>query len=140
MSKRTHVAFGLLLAALLFKVNLASFVPIVILSSMLPDLDLLLRSLLLIKHRKTFHNVWSLDLVCASATRLVPDVFPFIAAGILSHFIMGSLTKTGVMRLYPFSKSKLSGPFRTGGIFDNFLFLASILGLGYVLTQDLIPL
>ncbi|MEM3481082.1 MAG: hypothetical protein QW576_05295, partial [Candidatus Korarchaeum sp.] len=60
MSKRTHVAFGLLLASLLLRTDLMPFIPIVFLASVLPDLDLLLRDLPLIEHRKTFHNVWFL--------------------------------------------------------------------------------
>ncbi|MEM1985054.1 MAG: metal-dependent hydrolase [Candidatus Korarchaeum sp.] len=139
MSKRTHVAFGLLLASLLLRTDLMPFIPIVFLASVLPDLDLLLRDLPLIEHRKTFHNVWFLILVYALAVRFSPRVSYLMVIGVLSHLMMDSLTKQGVMWLYPLSRSKLSGPFRTGGAFDNSMFLMLMLASMYVLVQGFLP-
>lgn len=138
MSKRTHMAFGLLLASLLLRTEMIPFIPVVLLASMLPDLDLLLSGLPFIEHRKTFHNIWFLVFVHALAIRFLPEVSPFISVGIFSHFIMDSLTKRGVMWLYPLSKRKLRGPLRAGGTFDKLLFLVFMLIFGYITFNSLL--
>lgn len=140
MSRRTHVAFGLLFTSPLFKTELMPFIPIVLLASVLPDLDLLLKDLPFVEHRKTFHNIWFLMTVYALAARFLPEVSSLVAVSVFSHFIADSLTKQGVMWLYPISKSKLRGPFRTGGTLDNLLFLGSMLTLVYILARRILPL
>jgi inner membrane protein len=135
MSKRTHLAFALLLSAYLFRFSPQQllFVPIVLISAMLPDLDLALRGFPLVEHRKTFHNIWFTAAAAYAILHLTgsPLVAELSSIGIISHLLMDSSTKVGVMWLYPLSKWKLSGPLRTGGRADTMIGILSLVGASY---------
>ena len=139
MSKKTHIAFALFLSSYLFRSNplLLPFIPMVFVSAMLPDLDLALRGIPFIEHRKTFHNIWFMMAVMIIFWNLSYDVLvtELFSIGIVSHFLMDSLTKQGVMWLYPLSNWKIKGPLRTGGIVDSLIGAASILAAGYLMAS-----
>jgi membrane-bound metal-dependent hydrolase YbcI (DUF457 family) len=139
MSKRTHLAFALLLSAYLFRSSPQHLlsVPIVLISAMLPDLDLALRGFPLIEHRKTFHNIWFTVAAAYAIFYLTgsPLVTWLSSIGIISHLLMDSLTKVGVMWLYPLSKWKLSGPLRTGGRADTIVGILSLIGASYFIIS-----
>ncbi|MGB9630805.1 MAG: metal-dependent hydrolase [Candidatus Methanodesulfokora sp.] len=138
MSKKTHLAFALFLSSYLLRSNpqLLIFVPIVFVSAMLPDLDLALRSIPFIEHRKTFHNIWFMIAVMIIFWSLTHDALltRLFSIGIVSHFLMDSLTKQGVMWLYPLSNWRIRGPLRTGGLVDSLIGAASILASAYLMT------
>ncbi len=117
MQKYTHLIFALLLFLLLnqilhFPIYLSLFA---FLGAMLPDLDIKIRKL----HRKIFHNIWFLMLVLFALFELhlidqrIGIVF---SIGFLSHLIADSLTHMGIMPLWPITKPKFNGPFRTGSL------------------------
>jgi len=136
MSKKTHIAFALFLSSYLFRsdLKLLLFIPVIFVSAMLPDLDLALRSIPFIEHRKTFHNIWFMIAAIALLWILVHDplVTRLFSIGIISHFLMDSLTKKGVMWLYPLSNWRISGPLRTGGLIDSLIGAASLLASIYL--------
>jgi len=141
MSKKTHLAFALLLSAYLFRLSPQQllFIPIVFISAMLPDLDLALKSLPLIEHRKTFHNIWFMIAAAYAIFYLTGSslVAGLSLVGVLSHLLMDSLTKVGVMWFYPLSRWKLRGPLRTGSTADTVIGVLSIIGASYLMIGTL---
>jgi len=133
MQKYTHLIFALLLFLLLnqvfhFPIYLALFA---FLGAMLPDMDLKVRKL----HRKIFHNIWFLMIVLfvlfelAFIDQRVGIVF---SIGFISHLIADSLTHMGIMPLWPITKPKFNGPFRTGSMGEYLLLTVMILIIFFV--------
>jgi len=141
MSKKTHLAFALLLSAYLFRFSPQQlpFVPIVFISAMLPDLDLALKSFPLIEHRKTFHNIWFMIAAAYAIFHFTGSslIAELSSIGVLSHLLMDSLTKVGVMWFYPLSSWKLRGPLRTGSKADTAIGILSLIGASYLMIGAL---
>ncbi|RLG47299.1 MAG: hypothetical protein DRO06_03055, partial [Thermoproteota archaeon] len=108
MRKTTHVLLGLALADLVLTAlgvevgERHALLALSAVASMVPDLDLALRSLPLVEHRKTFHNVWTLAVVTAVYAYLLGwEAAAAASAAFLSHLASDSLTKVGVWWLHP---------------------------------------
>jgi len=139
MSKKTHLAFALFLSSYLFRADpkLIPFMPVVFVFAMLPDMDLALRKLPFIEHRKTFHNIWFTTAVIIILWYLTHDTLltELSSIGIISHLLMDSLTRNGVMWLYPLSNWRIKGPVRTGGMLDSLIGSFSILATLYLVAS-----
>ena len=143
MQKKTHIAFGVLLFAILtsiFSMNwtLAVFAA---LGAFFPDIDWLLDKKyipaiikkytwnLIFKvgiHRTLLHNVWVLTIatylfLLLSGSWAASTAF---AVGIISHLIADSITLSGIYWLWPFGDNRIfgqkryffiNGPVKTGG-------------------------
>tara|TARA_Y100000310_G_scaffold17224_1_gene17094 strand:+ start:4304 stop:4747 length:444 start_codon:yes stop_codon:yes gene_type:complete len=132
MQYHTHLLFALLLALYTkdyFQADLF-FIIIVLIGSLLPDLDetksylgrripfLPTISKLLFGHRGIYHSI-----PFAILLTLLINIFSFKAAiailiGYLSHILLDSITKQGIQPLWPL-KLRMKGPIKTGGLFEK---------------------
>jgi inner membrane protein len=93
---------------------------------------------LLFGHRGLFHSF-----IFAIFLFFVIDIFggKVMSAGVLlgysSHLILDGLTKQGIMPFIPFSRLKIKGFIRSGGLLDLFLFIVFFGLSGYVLFSFL---
>ena len=130
MQKKTHLAFGLFLASILFVLG-ASFEYVILIGfiSFLPDIDWLMdklwfRNNSLFKqlwrkifksrpiHRTFLHNVWVMIILMIlfgyfSNWNLLAISSVFV--GYFSHLLMDSLTVAGVYWLWPYGDEKIFG-------------------------------
>lgn len=144
MLARTHFVFGLFLALLFFPHvnNKFVFLPIVLIASLLPDIDCaysylgknkLFRILqFFVKHRGAIHSLTVCLIVSLLFAFFVPVLaFPFFL-GYTGHLFLDSITPDGVRPLWPVKK-ELSGKIRTGGNVEKVFFYFLIL-ISFVLT------
>lgn len=152
MMFKTHLALGFLIALLSLQFLSPSypwlFVPLVTIFSALPDIDtekskfgrkiypisLFLR--IIFGHRGLFHSLFAALGFYALFWYLG---YPFIALvvliGYLAHLIGDALTVEGVAFLYPFSKRRISGFMRCGGIMETFFrFAFMVASLAYLIN------
>jgi len=136
---RTHFVFGLLFAllALYFinPINKYIFIMIVVLSSLLPDLDhkesfinnklKIFKSFsYFVKHRGILHSIWIplalwLLLDFGFNSRYGSAVF----IGYLSHLFSDGLTKAGINIVHPLKQLRIQGFIETGSILEHLVFL-----------------
>jgi len=57
--------------------------------------------------------------------------------GFLSHLFLDCLTLKGVILFWPISKKRIKGFFKTGGIFETFLFFILLFVDFYLLSRIL---
>ncbi|HJX05820.1 MAG TPA: metal-dependent hydrolase [Candidatus Nanoarchaeia archaeon] len=136
----THLAFALFLSLMIVKnavlpVNSYVFVAIILLGSLLPDIDsgtsfigkrFKLTSLFF-KHRGMVHSIifmTGFSIVVFSITKSIYYFLAF-AAGYLSHLLLDSLTPKGVAFFWP-NKKRMRGRFRTTGLVDILLLVVFI--------------
>ncbi|MBU3905110.1 MAG: metal-dependent hydrolase [Nanoarchaeota archaeon] len=127
MQKYTHLLFALLFFLLLnqyfrFPLYLAVFAFI---GATVPDIDLKIKSL----HRKLLHNIWTpiiISFILLQLNLIDQMIAIIFSIGFLSHLLSDSLTHMGIMPLWPITKPKFNGPFRTGGL-GEFGILAGML-------------
>jgi len=138
MRGKSHLAFGFALMFLFipYVENKAVFIPVVLLASLLPDIDqassylgnkLIFRPLqLFVKHRGVIHSV-TMALVASAIFAFVypPVAFPLFL-GYASHLFLDSLTIEGIKPFWPF-KPEVKGHFRTGGSVESGVFIGLII-------------
>ncbi len=138
MMLKTHLAFSFLFGLFLyplFKINQILFFIIFLFCSILPDIDITTSKIgattkplsniinLLFSHRGFFHSIFPPLIVL-----FVFYYFGYITIGIivflgyLSHLIMDSFTKTGIMFFQPLHNFRIRGFFTVGGFFEYLLF------------------
>ena len=133
MIKRTHLAIGTALSLyfLPFVNNKLLFVPIVIISSLLPDIDSMHSQLgrkkifrpiqTFLTHRGPLHSYT----VCIIISIILAFFFPLFALpfflGYSFHLFADSFTINGIRPFWPF-KFNTSGVVRTGNVTDKTIF------------------
>jgi inner membrane protein len=141
MQFKTHLAFSLLIALLAVNFGIitpsAIFFAFVLLGSLLPDIDTpesfvgkAFRPIscifrLFLGHRTVFHSIWVPSAILIVIAAFNPAVGIAIFLGYISHLLIDMLTKSGIRPLYPLD-FHISGPFRTGGLFEILIFLALV--------------
>ena len=135
----THIAFGFLIALLfypLFKISIIIYFSLVLLGTLLPDIDhresIISKFLfpfswiigLFFKHRGIFHSLLFLLILLL----VISNYFGLIYAvpliiGITSHILLDSLTIQGINYLYPITTLKISGFIETGKTGETVFFL-----------------
>lgn len=135
MIKRTHLAIGLALA-LLFLPHVNSkllFVPIVLITCLLPDIDSsgsyyghskIFRPLqFFVRHRGILHSFTFCILISIVFALFIPALsLPFFI-GYASHLFADSFTIEGIILFWPFKKTS-SGFLRTGGRIEHSIFIS----------------
>jgi len=147
---KTHVAFGILsaLAVLpfLMPANLFLFFSVVILSSILPDIDHTKSKIsskipiipsiiqLFFKHRGIIHSLPFMALVAYIVNIFLGrELAIAFLVGFLSHLIADGLTISGINFLHPFAQLRLQGFVETGSITETFFFILLIFIMAIVL-------
>ncbi len=136
MLRRTHLAIGFAVALyfLPFVTNEVIFVPVVLLASILPEIDALtFKGKRIFKgnkplqgHRGIFHTYTS----CVIISLLFAFFYPIFALpfflGYSFHLFADSFTKEGIRPFWPM-KATSSGVVVTGGQIDKVLFVTFIM-------------
>jgi inner membrane protein len=134
----THLLFGILLFLIsidFFKGNIILILFLILLGSVLPDIDKTNSKLgrkikligLVFGHRTFFHSLF-FPIFCLIVLTLLTNLDYGLALflGVMSHLISDSLTPAGINFFYPL-KFKLSGPIKTGGILEYvFMFFIAV--------------
>lgn len=139
MLAKTHLAFGFLAGLLALKYvvipNQLLFVVLVAIGVLLPDIDhsesRINRALkitriipFLFRHRGFFHSVFAAVLVFVVLNYWLGFVYGFgLFVGYASHLLSDALTVSGVNFLHPVSNFRISGPVKTGSLFETVLFV-----------------
>lgn len=150
MMLKTHIAFSFLLGLFLyplFSLNRLLFFGVLLFCSVLPDIDITtskigsktkpLSSIInfLFSHRGFFHSIYpglGLFFVFYFLGNAGVGFAAFI--GYLSHLVMDSLTKTGVMFFSPIHNFRVHGFFKVGGFFEYVLFFVILWGCALKLS------
>ncbi len=124
---KTHLVFAFLIGLLTYHyIALAPqiYIAILILSSMVPDIDITTSKLgrhvkligFLFTHRGFFHSLLALFLFSFLLSIAIPFIYiiPFFI-GYLSHLILDAINYQGIMFLYPFP-IKIKGIMKVGGL------------------------
>ncbi|MAG08437.1 hypothetical protein CMO89_03115 [Candidatus Woesearchaeota archaeon] len=141
---KTHLAFGFLVWLLIrpyFSINKYLLLAVVLLASVLPDIDksnskvgskIKPISFLIEKifgHRKLFHSLFLWGIISVFVWYFLDKGYAgAILIGTTSHLIADGLTKQGVNFLYPVSQFRIAGFIETGSLFE-IIFLMLVLGL-----------
>ncbi len=133
MMYRTHLTFALFLGLLFlpFIHEKIFFLPIVLLCSLLPDIDSMHSKLgkywifrplqWIVKHRGMLHSLTLAILIALIISFAFPVVaFPFFL-GYVSHLLGDAVTEEGIRPWWPFKK-EVEGFFRTGGRIEQWVF------------------
>lgn len=140
----THIAFGLLLSLLYIEIfiveNKLLFIFIVLLFSLLPDIDetkskISRKNKLVSKtinfffgHRGFFHTIWIPALLFLILILFNVKIIIGIAVliGYLSHLFLDAITRQGIRPLYPIYNKRINGFFKTNSIFEKAFFLVVV--------------
>lgn len=148
---KTHLAAGVFFALFFLSHvnNKLFFIPIVLIASLLPDIDMshsflgqskLLRPLQwIVKHRGIFHSLTFCLLISIIFALFYPVLaLPFFI-GYASHLLTDSFTVEGIKPFWPLKK-EITGSVRTGGRIESAIFLTlclvdAVLLLGWILKS-----
>lgn len=73
-------------------------------------------------HRGLLHSpIFAIALYAALRSMISPQAAMAALAGYGSHLALDALTKEGIMPFSPFSKRRIKGPIRTGGMQEKLL-------------------
>ncbi len=151
MMFRTHLAVGAFFALFFLShvSNKLLFIPVVLIASLLPDIDMshsflgqnkALRPLQwAVKHRGIFHSLTFCLLISIIFAFFYPVLaLPFFV-GYASHLLIDSYTAEGIRPFWPLKK-EIAGSMRAGGTVEKAIFLTlvlvdAILLLGWVLKS-----
>ena len=138
MIKKTHLVIGLAIALyfLPFVRNKLLFIPVVLISSLLPDVDSgfsavgrkkLFRPVQMVfTHRGPLHSYT----ICILISLIFAFFYPILALpfflGYSFHLFADSFTVNGIKPFWPF-KIESTGVARTGGMIDRWLFLVFVI-------------
>ena len=156
MQKKTHLAFGLMLASIFFFFGMSfQYTVLIGFVSFFPDIDWLVNFWLkedsmfkkiwfkIFKnksiHRTFLHNIWAMIFLIILFGYFSRDILTMVGIfiGYVSHLFMDSLTISGIYWLWPYGDEKVfgkrkfykNGEFITGELKEKFLFsLFVILG------------
>jgi inner membrane protein len=148
MKFSTHITFGILIGLILSRFY--SFEPFyvfyfgIFLGSLFLDIDVP-ESMLGSKikwlsriiaftfgHRGIIHSVYILILPIIII--YFSKIFGYgILIGMISHLLLDSLTKQGIEPFKPLSHYTIKGHLKTGGLFENLVFLGFIVGIVFML-------
>lgn len=144
MMHYTHIAFGLLLSLLYIEIfiveNKLLFIFIVLLFSLLPDIDetrsrigrknkLASKTInFIFGHRGLFHTIYIplllfLILILFNV-KIIIGTAVFI--GYLSHLFLDAITRQGIRPFYPLYNKRINGFIKTNSIFEKVFFLAVV--------------
>jgi membrane-bound metal-dependent hydrolase YbcI (DUF457 family) len=139
MLSSTHLLFSFLFGSLFLNyvhsLSLISkfiFVALLLIGTVLPDLDLKIPAL---KHRGLFHTIWPIILILIVnlfLKKYVSFSITALALGYGSHLFADALSQEGVTPLAPLSKEKIKGPIRVGSIAE---FIIAVLILSYLFLR-----
>ena len=133
MIKRTHLAVGLAVGLyfLPFVTHKLFFIPIVLLGSILPDIDSATSFLgrrrifrpvqLFFRHRGPIHSYTVCGIICLIFAFFYPVVALPLFFGYSLHLFLDSFTVGGIKPLWPLNFQS-SGIVRTGGAIDKVMF------------------
>ena len=148
---RSHVAFSLIIGLLTFKffnLNPYIYISLIMFFGIFIDLDSsksyigkklgILSQIInfIFGHRKIFHSIWFTLALSIGAYFLINGYFIAVLIGSLSHLILDSLTREGIMPFYPI-KYKINGVFKTNGFFELIFFICLII-INFVLLFNII--
>lgn len=152
MMHYTHIAFGLLLSLLYIKIfiveNKLLFVFIVLLFSLLPDIDetrskisrknkLVSKAInFIFGHRGFFHTIYIPVLLFLILALLNIKVIIGIAVlvGYMSHLFLDALTPAGIRPFYPLYNKRINGFIKTNSISEKIFFvIVAVLNIYLVL-------
>ena len=137
----THLLLGVLFYLLFARFfsggNQIIFFLLVMLGSLLPDIDESNSKInqwfgaggkiasLFTHHRGVFHSLIFTVFLFLLVSFLTQNYYAYaLVLGYLSHLVGDALTPMGVQIFYPFSKFKLRGPIKTGKLGEMFILLA----------------
>lgn len=145
MMNYTHAAFAylcsLVITNFLGNDNKARFIAVAVLAALLVDLDhaaswvgkklepISITIRLLFRHRNFFHSITAALITYLIIYAINTEVALAALVGYASHIFIDAFNTTGVRILSPFSKYRLGGCVKTGGMIDHLLFLISISGI-----------
>ena len=151
MMFKTHLMLGFLVGLLAIPYfpikNKFLFLVLVTICSSLPDMDhaksrinrnipLLKVFSFLFRHRGIMHSLLAaLVLSILAWYYLSQDIAYAVGIGFLAHLFGDALTKNGVELFYPFSKVKIKGCIRTGGLLEKICFYLIITGAIYEIAK-----
>ncbi|OIO81064.1 hypothetical protein AUJ84_01845 [Candidatus Pacearchaeota archaeon CG1_02_32_132] len=133
MLLRTHLAIGIAVGLYFLPfVNYEFiFVPIILISSLLPDADVFFPKF----RRKEFSNsqkdtdprgILHTYTFCVGVSIIIAFIYPIVALpffmGYSFHLLADSFTKAGIRPFWPF-KTRSTGVVKTGGIVEKLLFI-----------------
>ncbi len=138
MLSRTHLAIGLAVSLYFLPhvVNKIVFIPIVLVASLLPDIDsgysklgkkkIFMPVQMLSNHRGIFHTYT----LCIVASILLTFIYPVSALpfflGYSFHLIADSFTPQGIRPFWPL-RVRVAGGIKTGGSIDTTIFYISLI-------------
>ncbi|MDO8563699.1 MAG: metal-dependent hydrolase [Nanoarchaeota archaeon] len=138
MLRRTHLAIGIGIALYFLPhvTNKLLFIPIVLIASLLPDVDSITSSAgswrffrpiqMMVNHRGFFHSYTFCIIVTILLTFLYPiSALPFFL-GYSFHLLADSFTVQGIKPFPPF-KAESKGPIRTGSKVEQGILLTFIM-------------
>jgi len=136
MMFKTHVVFGFLVGLFLIQfmhpANQILFMTLVVLASILPDIDHPDSKLgkkvkiigFLFEHRGFFHSVFALVLFSFPVFYFLNPLYGLaVLAGYLSHMAIDCLTHQGIMPFHPLSRQRISGFIATNSSFEFVIFI-----------------
>ena len=138
MNNKTHVAFGIFISLLIFRVvhieNQALFVIICAFFALLPDVDHSRSKFgqrvkplsFILKHRGLMHSIWIPLILTLVVYPLSFDISLAIFAGYFSHLLTDGFTKRGVKFIWPINW-KTKGHITTGGKLESAFFMMTSL-------------
>jgi len=149
MHSRTHVVFAFLLGLLgisyLNPRNQILFITLVILGSLLPDIDhpdskvgrKVKIIAFLFEHRGFFHSIILLAIVNAIFWWYSNITIYLIAfnIGYVSHILLDAFNHQGIMPFHPFSKKKIKGVLKSDGLVEQILFILILCATIYKLVN-----
>ncbi len=147
MLARTHFVFGLFLALIFFAEvnNKLIFLPVVLIASLLPDIDCMYSYLgknklfrplqFFVKHRGAIHSLTICLIISLAFAFFIPVLaFPFFL-GYAGHLFIDSITPDGIRPLWPL-KNCISGKIGTGGNIEKMFFYFLII-VSFILALSL---
>tara|TARA_Y100000034_G_scaffold17454_1_gene19090 strand:+ start:7183 stop:7641 length:459 start_codon:yes stop_codon:yes gene_type:complete len=136
---RTHLIITLFFILLLlsFVNNKLIFIIVALFATYIPDIDtkkskigkyLIFRPIQWFsKHRGIIHSLVFLFFLTFLLWLFFPEVSFGFFVGFGSHLISDSLTVRGVSLFFPFSRKKISGIIKTGGISETIIFVVFLI-------------
>lgn len=142
MFLRTHVLAVIFLFLLFFQYisNPIIFLLVAIFATMLPDIDSKNSKIgrhfrilnLFMRHRGITHSLIFLFLISILILLFVKEILLAFVFGYVLHLFLDLITIGGVRLFYPFNK-KFNGIIKTGGIFENILFVFFLLSVLFII-------
>ena len=146
MMFKTHLVLGLIAALLSIKYlnpsSWAVFGTLLVIASLAPDIDLSKSTIgrkfwpvssainFMFGHRGLIHTIFP-PLIAALALMIAGQGMLGIAfaTGYMTHLLADAATVQGIMLFFPFSRTRASGPVRTGGMLEYGIFFLASAGL-----------